>query len=87
MNELHIFRLKQIPDDLLDDFDLIRSIQMDNNMLTLSPNTTFSGFAYTLRDLDLSGQDMGEIQMQEVGSLRNLRTVSLPPIKSPGQVH
>lgn len=60
---------------------------MENNMLTFSPNSTFSGFAYTLRDLDLSGQDMGEIQMQEVGSLRNLRTVSLPPIKSPGHVN
>ena len=42
--DLSANRLKQIPDDLLDDFDLIRKLKLNDNMLTLSPNVSFTGF-------------------------------------------
>jgi hypothetical protein len=47
--DLSANRLKQLPDDLLDDFDLIKTLKLNDNMLTLSPNISFNGFRYKLR--------------------------------------
>jgi Leucine-rich repeat (LRR) protein len=44
--DLSANHLRMIPDDLLDDFDLIRKLKLNDNMLTLSPNVSFNGFRF-----------------------------------------
>ncbi len=44
--DLSANRLKSIPADLFDDFDHVRRLQLNDNMLSLSPNASFNGFRY-----------------------------------------
>ena len=41
---------------------------------------------YSLKDLDLLGQDMSYVPLQEIGVLKNLRTLGLAAVKDFGQV-
>ena len=80
------FRLKDLPDTLLDDFDMIKSLKLSDNMLRVSPNASFMGFKFSLKDLSLSGEDMGFVPLREVGLMRNIRKVGLPGIRYQGRV-
>jgi Leucine-rich repeat (LRR) protein len=42
--DLSANRLKSLPDDLFDDFDHIKRLELNDNMLALSPNASFNGF-------------------------------------------
>jgi Leucine-rich repeat (LRR) protein len=86
MVDLSANRLKDLPDTLFDDFDLIKKLKLSDNMLSLSPNVSFNGFRYTIKDLDLLGEDMHYVPINEIGIMRNLRTVGLAAVKDYGQV-
>ncbi len=42
--DLSANRLSELPRDLFEDFDLVRDLRLNDNMLELSPNITFNGF-------------------------------------------
>ena len=42
--DLSANRLKSIPEDIFDDFDHVKSLELNDNMLHLSPNASFNGF-------------------------------------------
>ena len=44
--DLSANRLRQLPAGLFEDFDLVRGLKLNDNMLTLSPNVSFNGFRY-----------------------------------------
>ncbi len=39
-------RLSELPEELFANFDLVRDLKLNDNMLSLSPNVTFNGFRY-----------------------------------------
>lgn len=84
--DLSANRLTELPEDIFLDFDLIKKLRLNDNMLQLSPNITFNGFRYTIKDLNLLGEDMQYVSMEEIGIMRNLRTVGLSAVKNYGSV-
>lgn len=46
--DLSANRLRRLPGGLFEDFDLVRRLKLNDNMLTLSPNISFNGFRYIL---------------------------------------
>lgn len=84
--DLSANRLKDIPDTLLDDFDIIKDLRLSDNMLSISPNVSFNGFKYSIKELYLLGEDMNYVSMKQMGMMRNLRTVGLASIKSNGKL-
>ena len=86
MLDLSANRLKDLPDNLLEDFDMMKDLRLSDNMLRMSPNASFLGFRYSLKDLSLLGEDMGFVPLREIGLMRNLRTVGLAGVRYRGEV-
>ena len=87
MLDLSANRLQDLPDTLLDDFDLIKEVRLSENMLSLMPNVSFNGFRYSIKELYLLGEDMNYVPLNQIGIMRNLRTVGLSAItKTQGQI-
>eukprot|EP00095_Tigriopus_kingsejongensis_P001501 snap_masked-scaffold1086_size63525-processed-gene-0.0 protein:Tk01501 transcript:snap_masked-scaffold1086_size63525-processed-gene-0.0-mRNA-1 annotation:"hypothetical protein DAPPUDRAFT_300683" len=84
--DLSANRLQELPEDIFMDFDTIRRLRLNDNMLQFSPNITFNGFRYTIKDLNLLGQDMYYVPLEEIGIMRNLRTVGLSSVNNYGSV-
>ena len=42
--DLSANRLRRFPDGLFEDFDLVRRLKLNDNMLSMSPNISFNGF-------------------------------------------
>ena len=42
--DLSANRLRKLPKGLFEDFDLVRKLKLNDNMLTISPNISFNGF-------------------------------------------
>ena len=61
-------------------------LHFSDNMLSLSPNVSFNGFRYSIKDLDLLGEDMNYIPLNQIGIMRNLRTVGLSAVQRQGKV-
>ena len=79
-------RIKSLPEDIFSDFDLVKSLRLNDNMLKLSPNVSFNGFRYTIKDLNLRGEDMHYVPLKEIGIMRNLRTLGISSVKNYGSV-
>ena len=62
--DLSANRLKDLPETLLDDFDLIKELKLSENMLSISPNVSFNGFRYSIKELYLLGEDMNYVPLQ-----------------------
>lgn len=84
--DLSANRLKDLPDTIFDDFDLMKDLRLNDNMLSVSPNVSFSGFRFSLKDLNLLGEDMSYVPLKEIGVVRNLRTVGLAAMADKGHV-
>ena len=84
--DLSANRLKDLPEALLDDFDMIKELKLNDNMLSVSPNVSFNGFRYSIKALDLLGEDMNFVPLPEIGIMRNLRTVGLAGVKGRGRI-
>ena len=65
MLDLSANRLKDLPDTLLDDFDLIKEVILSENMLSLLPNVSFNGFRYSIKELYLLGEDMNYVPLNQ----------------------
>ena len=65
---------------------MIKDLRLNDNMLRVSPNASFLGFRYSLKDLSLLGEDMGFVPLREIGLMRNLRTLGLAAVKYRGQI-
>ena len=44
------------------------------------PNVSFNGFRYSIKELYLLGEDMNAVPLNQIGIMRNLRTVGLSAI-------
>ena len=86
MLDLSANRLQILPDALFDDFDLIKDLRLSENMLSLSPNVSFNGFRYSIKDLSMLGEDMNYVPLNQIGIMRNLRTVGLAAVKQQGKL-
>ena len=42
--DLSANRLRRLPEGLFEDFDLVRRLKLNDNMLSISPNLSFNGF-------------------------------------------
>ena len=42
--DLSANRLRKLPVGLFEDFDLVRKLKLNDNMLSISPNISFNGF-------------------------------------------
>ena len=69
MLDLSANRLKDLPDTLLDDFDLIKEVILSENMLSLLPNVSFNGFRYSIKELYLLGEDMNYVPLNQACSI------------------
>ena len=78
--DLSANRLRSLPEDIFEDFDFVKNLRLNDNMLSFSPNLTFNGFRYTISDLDLLGTDMSYVPLEEIGIMRNLRTVGISAV-------
>ena len=84
--DLSANRITELPEDTFSDFDLIRRLKLNDNMLSISPNVSFNAFRYTIKDLNLMGQDMRYVPLEEFGILRNLRIAGLSSVKNYGSL-
>ncbi len=47
---------------------------------------SFLSLRYTIKDLNLQGEDMHYVPLEEIGIMRNLRTLGLSAVKNYGSV-
>ncbi|XP_034949878.1 chaoptin [Chelonus insularis] len=63
---------------IFQEFDFLRTlIFRDNKIINFSPAEAFTGFQYSLYNLDLSGKGNGPVSLQDLRQMRNLRYLSL----------
>lgn len=85
--DLSANRLSELPEDVFLGFDNIHRLRLNDNMLNLSPNVTFNGFRYKIKDLELQGEDMRYVPLEEFGIMRSLRTVGLSAVRNYGSLN
>ena len=79
-------RLSILPASVFEDFDSIKKLTLSDNMLAISPNISFSGFRYTIEDLELQGDHMRYVPMREMGIMRALRKVGIASVRDYGNL-
>ncbi|KAH0557410.1 chaoptin [Cotesia glomerata] len=70
--------ITELQQNIFQEFDFLRTlIFKDNKIATFSPVEVFTGFQYSLYNLDLSGRQNGAISLQDLRQMRNLRFLAL----------
>ncbi|XP_033217135.1 chaoptin-like isoform X2 [Belonocnema kinseyi] len=70
--------ITEIESHIFQEFDFLRTlIFRENHIDFLSQEEVFSGFQYSLYNLDLSGKINGRISLQNLRQMRNLRFLSI----------
>ncbi|KAK0165366.1 hypothetical protein PV328_003884 [Microctonus aethiopoides] len=70
--------ITDLSEHLFQEFDFLRTlIFRDNKITNFAPTEVFTGFQYSLYNLDLSGKLNGVVSLQDLRQMRNLRYLSL----------
>ncbi|XP_046462597.1 chaoptin-like [Daphnia pulex] len=75
--DLSYNNLSTLPENLLDKFDFLKALILNDNPLTFKAEEVLSGFRYTLQTINLVGEKMGQIPVKQMNDIRNLRSLGL----------
>ncbi|XP_015117217.1 chaoptin [Diachasma alloeum] len=70
--------ITDLPNHVFQEFDFLRTlIFRENKITTFSPQEVFTGFQYSLYNLELSGRENAAVSLQDLRQMRNLRFLSI----------
>ncbi|KZS08454.1 Chaoptin [Daphnia magna] len=75
--DLSYNNLSTLPENLLDKFDFLKALILNDNSLAFKADADLSGFRYALQTINLVGEKMGQIPVKQMNDIRNLRSLGL----------